>query len=27
VLNSFTYTLTFVGFSNAYITIDGIAGN
>jgi hypothetical protein len=27
VLNSFTYTLTFVGFPNAYITIDGIAGN
>ena len=27
VLNSFTYTLTFAGFSNAYITIDGIAGN
>jgi hypothetical protein len=26
-LNSFTYTLTFAGFSNAYITIDGIAGN
>jgi hypothetical protein len=26
-LNSFTYTLTFVGFPNAYITIDGIAGN
>src|SRR5215203_2164180 len=24
VLNSFTYTLTFVGFPNAYITIDGI---
>jgi len=27
VLNSFTYTLTFAGFANAYITIDGIAGN
>jgi hypothetical protein len=26
-LESFTYTLTFAGFSNAYITIDGIAGN
>jgi hypothetical protein len=26
-LDSFTYTLTFAGFANAYITIDGIAGN
>jgi hypothetical protein len=26
-LDSFTYTLTFAGFSNAYITIDGISGN
>jgi hypothetical protein len=26
-LDSFTYTLTFAGFTNAYITIDGIAGN